>query len=75
MSNIPEQTGKTITSIADALKGNPSCLAAICLAGIFAVLTYMSLTNERAEMHERAVKMIERCFPINRPERVTLNVL
>ena len=49
-------------SAVDGLKGNPSCLAAIALAGIFAYLTYLSLTGERAEMHERQMKLIDRCI-------------
>lgn len=64
MSNVPSEVGKVASSAIDALKGQPACLAAILLAACFAVLTYMSLTNERAEMHQRQMTLIERCFPL-----------
>lgn len=43
---IPEHVGKVATSAIDALKVNPSCLAAILLAAIFAVLTFLALQNQ-----------------------------
>lgn len=60
---IPEQAGKVATSTIDALKGNPACLAAILLAAIMAVLTYFALQAETQRQHERALAMLERCFP------------
>lgn len=59
--NIPEETGKTISNVADALRGNPSCLAAILLAAMFAVLTYLSLVGEREDMQRRQMALIDRC--------------
>jgi hypothetical protein len=63
MSNVPEEIQKTVTGVAEAMKENPSCFAAICLAAIFALLTYLSLTIERQEAHERAMALIEKCVP------------
>jgi hypothetical protein len=63
MSNVPEEIQKTVTSVTEALKTNPSCLAAILLAAIFALLTYFSMTIERHEAHERAMALITKCVP------------
>lgn len=55
-------------SAVDGLKGNPSCLAAIALAGIFAYLTYLSLSAERAEMHQRQMMLIQHCIAPSFPQ-------
>lgn len=54
-----QETGKVFTSAIDAFKGNPACLASILLAGLFALLTYFSLTNERAETHEKTIEIVK----------------
>lgn len=71
MSNLPEEAGKAIATIADSFKGSPACLAAILLAAMFALLTYFSLVAERSEMHERQMKLIDHCFPPMR-EKIVL---
>lgn len=55
-----------IADFAAGLKANPSCLAAIILAALFAFLTYSAMTKERAEAHERAMAIIAKCFPDNK---------
>lgn len=61
---IEEEAGKVATSAIDALKGSPSCLAAILFAVIMAILTYFALRDEQTKMHERQMLMIDRCFPV-----------
>jgi hypothetical protein len=61
MSNL-DPSGM-VHSVADAMKNNPTCLAAVLLSAMFALLTYLSLAGERSEMHERQLKLIERCVP------------
>jgi len=58
---LTEEAGKTVSSIAESMKGNPSCLAAIILAGMFALLTYFSFTQERKYYQERQIALIQRC--------------
>ena len=61
--SIPEQAGKVATSTIDAMKNNQACLAAILLAGLFAVLTFYAMQRD-AERRSRTVDMvIQRCFP------------
>lgn len=62
---ISDDAGKVATTAIEALKGSPSCLAAILFACIMAVLTYLSLRNEQAEMHQRQMLMLDRCFPLH----------
>lgn len=54
-------SGKTVSSVANAMRSNPSCLAAIILAAFFALLTYQSMRAERAESHARQLALISRC--------------
>lgn len=51
-----------VKNILREFSGNPSCLAAILLAALFALLTYRSLREERMEMHERQKMLIEKCI-------------
>lgn len=66
---VTEEAGKIAANAVEGLKTNPSCLAAIALAAIFAVLTYFSLTAQRTEAHERQMMMLERCFPLDRTKQ------
>lgn len=60
---IAEEASKTISAVAESMKGSPSCLAAILLAALFAGFTYLSLVAERHEMHERQMALIDKCIP------------
>ena len=63
---IPEEAGKVATSAVEGLKNNPSCLAAICLAGLFAVLTFVALqSNERraSEARLQMMQLLAACYP------------
>jgi len=55
------ETGSPVKQILHSLRGNPSCIAALMISALFAVLTYWTLSAERREMHERQLKLIERC--------------
>lgn len=60
--------GEAVRSTADAMRGNPSCLAAIILAGLFAVLTYFALQREAERSEQRieaTLEIIKRCYPDN----------
>lgn len=61
---LPE-LGKAVASTADAFKTNPSCLAAIILAALFAVLTYIAMQREAERYNARVEAMmtlINRCM-------------
>lgn len=66
---ISEDASKVATEAIDALKGSPSCLAAIIFAAIMAVLTYMALRDEQGAMHERQMLLIEKCFDVTHESR------
>jgi hypothetical protein len=55
------EIGKSVSSVAESLKDNPSCLAAILLAAMFAVLTYFSMRQDREYYQERQMALIQRC--------------
>src|SRR5262245_10658547 len=62
---VPEQAGKVATSAIDAFKTNPSCLAAILLAALFAFLTYIGLQREAERSQKRlegVVGILNRCL-------------
>lgn len=61
-----------VHSVTEAMKGNPSCLAAIMLAALFGLLNHFSIVGEREEMQERQMALIERCQMLNRPEKIEL---
>lgn len=53
-------------AVAVADKLSPLCLAAVLLAGIYGYLAYITAKEERAEFHERQLRLIElmdRCWP------------
>ena len=53
--------GSLLHRVMDTMRGNPSCIAVMALAITFALLNYWSLNAERKEMHERQLKLIDRC--------------
>lgn len=59
---IPEEAGKVATSTVEALKTNPSCLAAIILAGIFAVLTFFAMQRDADRRARTTDLLLQRCF-------------
>jgi len=63
--SVPEEAGKAVSSVAEALKSNPSCLAAICLAGIFALLTFFALQRADQRNYDARMAILERCIPLN----------
>lgn len=63
MSNIPEEAGKVATSAVDAFKNNPACLAAILLAMVFAVLTFLAFQRDADRRSKTADLVMTRCFP------------
>lgn len=66
---ILEQASKTMVGVAESFRNNPSCLAAIILAGLFAILSHLSLLNEREDMQKRQMALIERCpFPTSQAD-------
>lgn len=60
---IPEEAGKVATVAIEAFRGSPACLASVGLAALFAVLTYMSMLDERGEFHARQMALITGCMP------------
>jgi hypothetical protein len=68
--SIPQEAGKVATSAIDALKGNPSCLAAIVLTGVFALLVFAALQLNEHRNHERMMavsQLLQACFPAPGP--------
>jgi hypothetical protein len=60
--SVQEEAGKVATSAIDALKGSPTCLAAILLAALFSVLTFFAYQRD-ADRRSAAVNLlINRCF-------------
>jgi hypothetical protein len=68
--SIPEHAGKVATSTVEALKTNPSCLAAVLLSAFFAVLTFLAFQLNEARWHARAEQtstLLAACFPRLQP--------
>jgi hypothetical protein len=62
---IPEQAGKVATSAIDAMKANPSCLAALLVVALFGVLQYFEDVRQNERMEQRVVevsKLLNSCF-------------
>jgi len=62
---IPEQVGKVAGGVVDGLKANPSCLAALAIVALFAVLQYFDDTHQNQRMQQRAevtAKLLEECI-------------
>ena len=61
---LPEQAGKVAAGAIDALKTNPSCLAAILLAALFAILVYIGSQREGERAQRRleiTMEMLQSC--------------
>jgi len=65
---ISDDAGKVATTTVEALKGSPSCLAAILFACIMALLTYFALRDEETQMHQRQMLLIEKCVYTPSPD-------
>lgn len=57
-----EEAGKVATSAVEALKTNPSCLAAIMLAALFAGLTFYALQRDADRRAKTTDILLERCY-------------
>lgn len=51
----------TATEVAKGLASNPSCLAAVALAALMAGLTYVALSEDKAQAHELTLKLLAAC--------------
>lgn len=63
MSNTVEEAGKVATSAIDAMKGNPSCLAAIILAALFALLTFYAMQRDADRKAKTVDILLTKCIP------------
>jgi hypothetical protein len=66
--SIPEQTGKVATSLIEGLKTNPSCLAALAIVALFAILQYFDnrQENDRIMLRTQEVtKLLDKCMTNN----------
>ena len=63
MNTVPEEAGKVATSAIDAMRSNPSCLAALLVVAIFAVISFIA--NQRdAERKTKTIDiLLTRCVP------------
>lgn len=59
MAPLAEEAGQTAREVVKGVAANPSCLAAIALAAIFAVLTYLAMQREAERQNQRAIHMAE----------------
>jgi hypothetical protein len=66
--SLPEEAGKVATSAIDAFKNNPACLAAIVLAGLFSVLTFVGLQRDADRRSKTVDILMERCYPGEHPQ-------
>lgn len=63
--SIPEQAGKVATSVIDGLKTNPSCLAALAVVALFAVLQYFENEHQNDRIMQRTQELgslLNRCI-------------
>jgi hypothetical protein len=67
--SVPEEAGKVAVSAVEALKSNPSCLAALLVVALFAILSYFedSRQSERMELRVAEVaKLLNACFDVTK---------
>ncbi|THK37619.1 hypothetical protein EHS39_13345 [Ensifer sp. MPMI2T] len=57
-----EKVTGIVATVADSMKGNPSCLAAILFAAIFAALVYFSGQANQQRQYETFDKLMTACF-------------
>lgn len=65
MSPLAEEIGSTAREAVKSVGSNPSCLAAILLAGIFAFLTYLAAQREAERYNSRiahAMALLDKCI-------------
>lgn len=53
--------GRAAAAIAEGLRGQPACLAAILLAAIFAVLTYFAMQRDADRRTQLMLALMEKC--------------
>jgi len=58
------------TNAIDAFKNNPACLAAICLAALFSVLTFYGLQRDADRRMATVNLMLDRCVPPHQGEKM-----
>ena len=61
--SLPEEAGKVASNAIEAMRTNPSCLAALLLAAMFVVLLYTVNQREADRRAHTVDTMLERCFP------------
>jgi len=59
---MAQEAGNVVKTVTEGFRGNPSCLAAILLAAMMAVLTYMSFSVDKRQSHERFMLVLHQCF-------------
>lgn len=68
--SLPEQAGKVATNAIDAMRGNPSCLAALLVVALYGLLNYFEneRQNERIEQRVAEVsRLLDTCFKLKEP--------
>jgi hypothetical protein len=63
--SIPEQASNIAGKTVDALKANPSCLAALAVVALYGVLEYFESENQNQRMMDRTKEigsLLERCI-------------
>jgi hypothetical protein len=63
---LGEEAGNVARTAIEGFKGQPSCLAAIILAGIFAVLTFYAFQRDADRRTKTTDLLLERCYPADR---------
>ena len=65
---VTEQAGGIVQSITEGLKQNPSCLAAVLLAAMMALLTFYAQQEQAQRSHDQFMAALQVC-PYLPPER------
>jgi hypothetical protein len=63
--SIPEQAGNIAGKTIDALKSNPSCLAALAVVALYGLLQYFESENQNQRMMDRTKEiagLLDRCL-------------
>lgn len=61
--SLPEETGKTISNVADAMKTSPACLALVLLVTVIAGLSTWNNHNRNIQQHDELMTVIKTCGP------------
>jgi hypothetical protein len=59
---VEDSNNRVVNDLISALKTNPACLAAICLAAVFAFLTYFALQADADRRAKTVDLVLSRCF-------------